>query len=454
MIKFLFTLLLFGIKDIHCFDFGNHDDDNFDYSDDQIDNIGEASYDYSNTFDWYEWYEGFEGFEEDGDDDETDDYFDFINLLDLINVEKNFEEDILADLFDNYDKKSRPVKNNTTPVILNYGLEVKSLEFFDQKAENIQLNFWLTLRWYDEYLKWNFREYPVHFIDVKSNDIWLSDFELYNSAMKPYIYERNSVLKLYWDGEITWVRPVIYTFSCKLDLHDFPFDTQTCNMTFGSWKFSKSFLDMKPFENDDRFDAIFVDQNFSHNEWNIVSVDYEHADYEYNCCPGELWPNTKFIITLQRNPNKYLVVIIMSTVLTTAALVIMFFKASNYRRTYLLVFIPLTIIWLQIYIASKIPVISYATLMEKFFVACYVIMILGVIESGLVYNYVVENITNNPLDNDTQRLKTNMPNHADLVKMNNAHIHVSKRNPVIVFDNIFRIGLTASYFISIIILLS
>ena len=39
---------------------------------------------------------------------------------------------------------------------------------------------------------------------------------------------------------------------------------------------------------------------------NIINVSYEHDDYEYNCCRGELWTNTKFIITLQRNPNKYL----------------------------------------------------------------------------------------------------------------------------------------------------
>lgn len=374
------------------------------------------------------------------------------NVNNLVN--KSLEEQVVDSIFLDYDKKSRPVKNNTTPVVLNYGLEVKSLEFFDQKAENIQLNFWLTLRWHDEYLVWDYDAIPMEFIDVNSNDIWLSDFELYNSAMKPYIYETKSVLKLHYDGEITWVRPVIYTFSCKLDLHDFPFDTQMCNMTFGSWKFSKAFLDLRPFENNTKYKAIFVDKYFSHNEWNIVGVDYEHADYEYNCCPGELWPNTKFTITLQRNPNKYLVVVIMSTVLTTVALVVMFFKASNYRRTYLLVFIPLTIIWLQIYIASKIPVIEYSTLMEKFFVTCYVIMIIGVIESGLLYNYIVENIANKPLDDNTKKIENNMPNHADMVIMNNAHIHISKRTPLLVFDNIFRVGLTASYFIAIIILLS
>jgi hypothetical protein len=415
MIKFVFSLLLFGIKGTHGLDVRE-----IDYNDD-----------YNDV-----------------------DYYNFDDFLNLRNVSKNMEKEIILDLFDNYDKNSRPVKNNSKPVFLNYGLDIKSLEYFDQKAENIELNFWLTLRWYDEYLIWNFTETPIHFIDVSSNDIWLSDFELYNSAKKPYIYDRNSVLKVHWDGEITWVRPVIYTFSCKLDLHEFPFDTQVCNMTFGSWKFSKNFLDMKPFENDDRFQAIFVDPNFAHNEWNILGVEYEHADYEYSCCPGELWPNTKFVIRLKRNPNKYVVVIIMSVVLTTSALVIMFFKASNYRRTYLLVFIPLTIIWLQIYISGKIPVISYSTRMEQFFVTCYVIMIIGVIESGLLYTYIVENVANMALDNDTKRLKENMPYNSDLVKMNGLYIHTDKRRPVIIFDNIFRIGLTVSYFIAIIILLS
>ena len=368
----------------------------------------------------------------------------------------NYEEDVIDDLFDNYDKKSRPVKNNSKAVLLNYGLEIKSLEFFDQKAENIQLNFWLTLRWYDEYLNWDYYTLPVDFIDVNSNDIWLSDFELYNSAMKPYIYETKSVIKLNYDGKVTWVRPVIYTFSCKLDLHEFPFDTQVCNMTFGSWKFSKNFLDLKPFQDDEDelYSAIFVSEDFSHNEWNIINVSYEHADYEYNCCPGELWPNTKFIITLQRNPNKYLVVIIMSVVLTCAALTVMFFKVSNYRRTYVLVFIPLTIIWLQIYIASKIPVISYPTLMENFFIVCYVIMMIGVIESGLLYSYIVENFTQLPLDNDVKKLRENMPDNTDIVKLDNVFIISSKKTPSIVFDNVFRILLTSSYFIAIAAILS
>ena len=48
------------------------------------------------------------------------------------------------------------------------------------------------------------------------------------------------VSKLYSNGLIVYNRPTSYTFSCKLNLDDFPFDTQEYTLLFGSWKIPKS----------------------------------------------------------------------------------------------------------------------------------------------------------------------------------------------------------------------
>ena len=37
---------------------------------------------------------------------------------------------------------------------------------------------------------------------------------------------------------------ILYSFSCPLQLQDFPFDTQKCKMTFGTWKFSADYLNI------------------------------------------------------------------------------------------------------------------------------------------------------------------------------------------------------------------
>ena len=296
-------------------------------------------------------------------------------------------------LFKDYNNLSIPVLNNSDNIVLKYGLQIESLEYFDQVGENIKLNMLLTQTWNDEFLRWDLSTHEMHkhntdVISIFSHQVWSPDLELYNAAKQPIIYDKNGAMKLFNTGDILYIRPTKYSFSCKLDLIEFPFDTQTCSMTFGSWKYSKKILDLKPFGDNDYFKNISVNEDFSHNEWNIIEVNVTHTDVEYLCCPGDYYPNSVFTITLKRNPLKYSIVILMTIFITIGDFIVSLLPADNYRRTFILVFIPLTLIWLQIHIASKIPVIEYSTLMEKILFSCFVISIINAFESGIIYNLI------------------------------------------------------------------
>jgi hypothetical protein len=41
--------------------------------------------------------------------------------------------------------------------------------------------------------------------------------------------------------------PTIYKFSCQLFIYYFPFDSQICKMTFGSWTYDKMGIDYWPY---------------------------------------------------------------------------------------------------------------------------------------------------------------------------------------------------------------
>ena len=293
-------------------------------------------------------------------------------------------------LFTNYSINERPVIDYHDNIKLKYGLELKSLNYFDQIGEHIKFNFWITQTWNDQYLRWNLTDFSNEYLNVKSHQIWIPDLELYNSASSPEVYDRSGGLKVFYNGDILWIRPTSYSFACKLNLRKFPFDKQKCTMIFGSWKYSANFLDLRPFNNHARFKNITVDPKFSHNEWNIIETQVEHQDIEYLCCPGELWPNSFYTITLKRNYTKYMVVIAMTLLITIASLVLITFSIKNYTRTFVLVFLPLPIIWLQIYIASKIPVIEYYTLMEKLLLTCFTINIFNAVESGIIFILIDE----------------------------------------------------------------
>ena len=294
------------------------------------------------------------------------------------------ETELRMDLFRDYNTNNRPVKNISDNVILEYGLEISNLVYFDQKSENIEITMKNILSWKDEYLQWNLTKKTPKYIIVPNNLVWIPDLELYNSAKKPKIYDKNPIVKIYNTGRIEYIRHLSYSFACKLDLINFPFDKQTCNMLFGSWKYSKEILDLMPFK-EGLFKNFSVSSKFSHNEWNIDKISLEHKDYKYNCCPGKLWPNSKYSITLKRNFNKYNILIIMSIFISFSALCISLLKVDNYYRTYILVFIPLTLIWLQLHTSSLIPIIEHATKLENIIMCCFYTTIISAFESGILY---------------------------------------------------------------------
>jgi hypothetical protein len=140
-----------------------------------------------------------------------------------------------------------------------------------------------------------------------------------------------------------------------------------------------------PFDSSDIYNNITVDNDFSHNEWVITDTEVRHENIEYLCCPGVYYPNTFYSIKLQRNYIKYLVVIIMTIFITVSSNILLLFPLTNYRRTFVLIFLPLTIIWLQIYVSDKIPVIEYYTLMEKILLTCFLITTINAFESSILY---------------------------------------------------------------------
>ena len=49
--------------------------------------------------------------------------------------------------------------------------------------------------------------------------------------------------------------PATFTSSCEIDVKYWPFDTQKCSMTFGSWSYGDSFLVYKAGETDNLDDV-------------------------------------------------------------------------------------------------------------------------------------------------------------------------------------------------------
>lgn len=296
----------------------------------------------------------------------------------------NYDENSLrTDLFTNYKKEIIPKETMDDPIVVVMGVGIQNLESFNQMEETLELNMWVRLNWIDESLQWNSSVSNISFLSVGTHSIWVPDIELLNAASLPQIYTLRGGINLYNNGLLMWSNPAIFRFSCALELHNFPFDTQTCVMKFSSWVYDNSLLYLIP--NPIKEKQIDVLSSFSHSEWKILDVYLDTYNETRECCGDNTFSVNKYTFSLKRYPHYYKLSMGMTISLVIVSFIIMLVKPTNISRTSTAVFIPLTILALQLTLADKIPVVGYYTLMDKFFLCCFITSMLVSIESGIVY---------------------------------------------------------------------
>jgi hypothetical protein len=306
-------------------------------------------------------------------------------LFFLLTVNANLEETFLRQtLFSSYNPKVRPISES---IPVEIGLAVQNIESFDQMQESIVLNIWVRETWYDPRLEWDSSLSNLTFLSVDIDEVWTPDIELLNAAALPEVYTLKGGLSLYSSGLVFYSNPAVFKTACSLKLELFPFDTQVCSMKFASWVYSNRYLNLTAYA--DKSKQIDILPSFSHSEWQIGSF-YLTETLEYrDCCPNDPFNELNYEITLDRYPHYYKLSMGMTIALVLVSFIIMLIEPANVSRTSTAVFIPLTILALQLTLADKIPVVGYYTLMDNFFLCCFITSMLVAIESGIIYSLIM-----------------------------------------------------------------
>lgn len=308
--------------------------------------------------------------------------FNNFSTLDASQEERQLREDILT----GYNKDIRPVASFNDTLDVTIGLAVQNIESFNQIEETIQLNIWLRKYWKNSLLQWNTSVYDISQLTLDNEEVWTPDVELINAATKPDIYTLKGGMYLYSDGSMLWSMPSVYKFSCALQLEMFPFDTQDCSLKFGSWTYDNSMMTLKP--HGTQSTQIDVLDSFSHSEWQLERYYVSTYNETRDCCGDLLFDINEYHFLLSRYTHYYKLNMGMTISLVVVSFIIMLIKPDNLSRTGTAVFIPLTILALQLTIADKIPVVGYYTLMDQFFLTCFITSMIVSIESGIVYTMI------------------------------------------------------------------
>jgi len=217
------------------------------------------------------------------------------------------EESVTAirqNIFYQYDRDVIPQENGTgsDPLLVHLGVAPTWVDLDSSGVMTILL--WLKLSWRDHRLAWEPARYEgVNLLRVPPAILWKPDVSLYNKqdlsngilAADPRSSNTNA--QLFSNGNIVWTVPVSHKILCEgITYSNWPWGTQMCNLSFGSWSYDSSDFVLDFYDDMVKMD---LRQFGKYNQFKILKQDAIREVTKYDCCPEPLI-KLKFHFTLKR----------------------------------------------------------------------------------------------------------------------------------------------------------
>lgn len=211
----------------------------------------------------------------------------------------DFEHRLMKDLFDGYNKDSRPVFNKSKAVNVELDVAYSQLVDLDGKNQILSSKIWIRQIWRNPFLSWKPENYSgIKAINVDPKLVWKPDLVLYNNigiGQTGAIYNYDTKVVLNHDGTNYWYAPTEIKSICKIDITFFPFDEQKCPLVFGSWTYTGNYLNLTK-----KNDSADLGKYTISGEWELIAMPARRNVVKYSCCPHPYIDVTYHIIVRRK----------------------------------------------------------------------------------------------------------------------------------------------------------
>lgn len=178
------------------------------------------------------------------------------------------------------------------------------------------------------------------------------------------MYNFDTKVILHHDGRNEWFAPTEIKSICKIDITFFPFDEQTCLLTFGSWTYNSQYLDLALKSN-----TADLKKYTRNGQWTLVSVNATKNVVKYSCCKNPFVDIT-FSVHIRRRPLFYVQNLILPCILLATLTVFSFsLPPGSGERIALVITLLLGLTVYMLIFTENIPQTSEVVpLISKFFI--------------------------------------------------------------------------------------
>ena len=185
---------------------------------------------------------------------------------------------IYSYLLDGYDTRIRPTANQSKAVIVSVHFALTNILDFQTASQKFDVLGYFVFTWTDEFLTWNSSHYSgVTLMKIPQTQVWTPTIiisKIYAGESK--VGHSSDRVAVTSDGRVLWQPEGTYHIICEVKITYYPFDEQTCILTFYVSDESKYEVELVA----DDFGGVQTDKFSENSEWKLVEV-YAERKIEY-----------------------------------------------------------------------------------------------------------------------------------------------------------------------------
>ena len=269
------------------------------------------------------------------------------------------ESDLFANLSRGYDANVRPSTTNNQPLFVEFDIRLNKIVKLDIKEQELVINARVMMVWVDPELKWDKSKYNgTEFLNVPSNAFWTPDILLHNTASDTSksatdVYKAN--LRILETGTVIWMSPVTLRSSCDIEVKWFPFDTQSCTLTFGSISQTNDNLQLKFFRQPISVSDFRGKFSVYSGVWSFQSLTSQRRSEKFECCTRK-FSLIEFTLTMSRMPTYYILYLVLPCLcLSLVSLSVFFIPPETGERIGFSITVVLAMSVYLLVISEKLP---------------------------------------------------------------------------------------------------
>ncbi|KAK9534543.1 hypothetical protein VZT92_006983 [Zoarces viviparus] len=203
----------------------------------------------------------------------------------------------------------RPVKNWTTPTLVQMDLVLYGILEVDEKSQTVTSHIWIRMGWTNEFLTWNLSDFcGIDSMTIPRSSLWIPDVSIEEDASDTGTIHNSPVITLSPSGSVLANSRQRLTSTCLLMVAMFPFDKQRCHFTFSSLSSDEETITLGTVSNDTRLTKVSKLLMVTRGEWHLEDIEIEDCSKNRTSgCQSRL----VYTVIISRKPLLYVIIFIV-----------------------------------------------------------------------------------------------------------------------------------------------